>query len=211
MLIKKGNYLHFRSLVINPKVMEIIYTQGVFQIDPPIINADHCMASKVDIYGNKRIYVATSQLSELSIKLVFEQDWDEVEYKEYPITLGKNKYSLDTGEDFVLSHQGSGPTIKQYLKLGSLPAYEYQDQAYGSFYAAKYDTSYYQDQDYDLQILFSKDPDVYTVKGSYKGLKAELSCSPTINDTPSSMNYKVTQMKKQIVHELSTTAAQLKL
>ncbi len=84
MLTKADHYIHIRKVILSQDCAEVIYSSGQAEIDNPVF-PEPLQGPIVDAFSNVRRKYLISSIEEITLRLVFEQGWEEAKYIDYPI------------------------------------------------------------------------------------------------------------------------------
>ena len=98
MMVKKDHYLHMRKALLSQTEFVFIHTPGKAQIVAPVAGIEPSRPPNGDAYGNTRHYYPAEKFDEVSLRLAFEQGWEEQEYIPYSTLQSQVKAATKVAE-----------------------------------------------------------------------------------------------------------------
>ncbi len=169
MLTKADHYIHVRKVILSQDRAELIYSSGETQIDDLDL-PEPLQGPIVDTFSNVRRQYLISSIEEITLRLVFEQGWEEAKYVDYPVYQPHKKVSppppppSSNAQEFMKLMQSYEPVISK-LPSAWKPV-GYVKDSYHNHYA--YHTpgkKYYESPEFVAEPVLVKDIPEFTKKG----------------------------------------------
>lgn len=221
-LLKKDevHYLHFIKDIFGLDNMRVFYSRPEGVTDLDVSFPSEWSSHSPNQFGWLRKFLI-KDFEEIILTLGFEQGWEEVAYKNYPIyspkpaTMTIDKYKK-------LSQVYHAPASSHHLHNDYVGDYSSQDYKVSSYdhYAvgglissySKYETDHnfihhfcngYTGKKYNIKLLAYSDPKQFKIEASYGGNVLYGTLVPTLHDSMISIQEKLYILRDEIIMKLN--------